>query len=39
MHYSADLTQTEVMEVDGRPIEERDGKVVYCDTQEEILFN
>ena len=39
MHYSADLSQTEVMEVDGRPIEERDGKVVYCDTQEEILFN
>lgn len=39
LHYGADLSQTEVLEVGGRKVEELDGKAVYSDTKEEVLFN
>lgn len=39
MHYMAKLDCTEVVEVDGRAIEELDGKVVFSDTKEEVLFH
>ena len=35
-HYDVDLSRTEILEVDGRAIEERDGKVVFSDNGEEV---
>lgn len=39
MRYGADLAQTEIMEVDGRAVEELGGEVVFSDTKEKVLFN
>ena len=36
--YSYDAEKTEILEVEGRPVMELDGKVVYEDTKEEIIF-
>ena len=30
-HYDVDIAQTEILEVDGRAIEERNGVIVYSD--------
>lgn len=38
LHYGIDEAQTEVLEVSGRRIEEKDGKVVFADTGEEVTF-
>lgn len=37
--YDVDTSQTEILEIDGRAVEESDGKVVFSDTKEEVLFN
>ena len=37
--YDVDTSQTEILEIDGRTVEESDGKVVFSDTKEEVLFN
>lgn len=39
MHYGVDFSQTEVIDVEGRPIEERHGKIVFSDNEEEVKFN
>lgn len=38
MHYGIDEEQTEILEVDGRKVEEDNGKVVFSDTKEEVSF-
>ena len=38
-HYVVDLEQVEILEVDGRGIEDRDGQPVFADTKEVIMFN
>lgn len=38
--YDVDVEQTEILEVDGRAVEETaDGKVIFTDTNEEVTFN
>ena len=39
MHYGVDFGKTDILEVDGRSVEEVDGKAVFSDTKEEIRFN
>lgn len=39
MHYKVDESRTEILEVNHRKVEERDGKVVYSDTGEKVMFN
>lgn len=38
-HYAVDLSRTEILEVDGRAVVEREGKCVYEDTKEIVKFN
>lgn len=38
-HYVVDLSQVEILEVDGRVIDEIEGKAVYADSREEVIFN
>jgi len=38
--YDVDTGHTEILEVDGRAVEEAaDGRMIYSDTREEIKFN
>lgn len=39
MHYDCDETQTKILEIHGRAIEEKDGSVVYSDTKELVTIN
>ena len=39
MHYGIDEEQTEILEVDGRKVIEKEDKVVFEDTGEEVKFN
>ncbi len=39
MHYDCDESRTRILEVNGRAIEEKDGKVVYAGTDEVVTFN
>ena len=39
MHYGVDFGKTDILEVDGRAVEEVDGKAVFSDTKEKIRFN
>ena len=38
LHYSFREEQTEILEVMKRRVEERDGKSVFCDTGEAVIF-
>lgn len=38
LHYSYREEQTEILEVMKRRVEERDGKAVFCDTGEAVIF-
>ena len=38
MHYGIDEQQTEILEVQGRRITEKDGKAVFADTGEAVSF-
>ena len=39
LHYSYREENTEILEVNGRRVDERDGKVVFADTGELVNFN
>ena len=39
LHYSYREESTEILEVNGRRVDERDGKVVFADTGELVNFN
>ena len=39
LHYDIDLSRTEILEVDGKAIEEKDGKVVFAGTDETVNFD
>ena len=36
--YDVDYAQTQILEVEGREVEEMDGKIVFSDTREEVIF-
>ena len=38
-HYSCQEEATEILEIKGRKIEERDGIAVYADSKEKVIFN
>lgn len=38
--YGVDVEKTEIIEVEGRSVEESpEGKIIFSDTKEEVLFN
>lgn len=38
-HYDVDPNRTEILEVEDRSVEEYNGKIVFSDTKEEVMFN
>ena len=39
MHYKVDESRTEILEIDHRPVEEKDGKIIFSDNGEEVKLN